>query len=65
MFLLFNNNNDLRLYYKIGYETWNEDDYMFIRTSCYSRDEAIQMFIDSFPALNNISVPINCAVVIQ
>lgn len=57
--------NKLRLYYRIGYDTWNECDYMFISTSLYSRAEAIQMFIDLFPTLNNISVPINCTLVLQ
>ena len=41
----------LKLFYRIRYDTWKPDESFYIRTSFYSRDEALLIFKDIFPAI--------------
>lgn len=60
--LLCKQNEDLRLFYRIRYDTWDIDKSFYIRTAFYSKDEALAKFKDEFPTIEGKVI---CDVVIQ
>ena len=42
---------DLKLFYRIRYDTWDIEKSFYIRSSYYSKDEALAIFKDKFPTI--------------